>query len=200
MEMLPFEPRTIATELLGLDFEEPEEIGSVASVSYLRIEVAGLLERPKKKILVARRLAPEVRRFTGAHEIGHYLLHRDVMSLRESPTTDSALRSPLRSVREREADIFAAELLMPRKVVQKVFSTMFGEPIGRAQLTDDRAFYFTGGRLSASRISAMRPFELSKLIAQESSFISADARCLTDIFGVSSTAMAVQLMGLGLVL
>jgi len=199
VELLPFEPRFVATELLGLDFEEPEEIGSVASGNSVRVEVAGLLERPSRKIMVARTLKPEIRRFTGAHEIGHYLLHPDVTALRESPTTDAVVRSPFRSLREKEADLFAEEFLMPRRVLCEVFSRLFGEPLVSARLDDRQAFYLTSGKLLASELSRMELLELAKLVAGESSFISADARCLTDIFGVSSTAMAVHLLRLRLV-
>jgi len=198
LELLPIEPRLVATQLLGLTFEEPDEIGSVARANSM-VEVAGLLSRPEKKILVARGSRPEVRRFTGAHEIGHYVLHSEVTELRESPTIDAPTRNPFKPLREKEADMFAAELLMPRKVLREVFSSLFGPTIDHTSLNDDQTFYLTSGKLSASQLALMSPLELAKLVAEESSFISADARCLTHIFGVSAIAMALQLTRLGLV-
>lgn len=123
LEILPVEPLIIATELLALNYEEPYEIG-FARAGEREIDVAGMVEPAKKKITVSARLAPEVRRFTGAHEVGHYMLC-PTMSLRENPATDSAVRSEFRSPREREADIFAAELLMPSEAVIEVYSRLF---------------------------------------------------------------------------
>lgn len=52
---------------------------------------------------------PNRQRFTIAHEIGHYLLHRD-----HAPFEDGLLfRNDSRDAREREANQFAALVLMP---------------------------------------------------------------------------------------
>lgn len=52
---------------------------------------------------------PNRQRFTIAHEIGHYLLHRD-----HAPFEDGLLfRNDTRDAREREANQFAALVLMP---------------------------------------------------------------------------------------
>jgi hypothetical protein len=52
-EKLPVCPKAIAIKVLGLRFEEPEEIGALDKGSHLRIEVAGLLSRSERKITVA---------------------------------------------------------------------------------------------------------------------------------------------------
>lgn len=49
------------------------------------------------------------RRFSIAHELGHYLLHRDLI----------AAGIPLGPEHEREANEFAAELLMPEEVIRR---------------------------------------------------------------------------------
>jgi uncharacterized protein DUF955 len=123
LDMLPIDPRAIARDLLGLTIEETEEIGSHAGANHLRIEIAGFLDRSEKKLVVARGgLRPQTIRFTVAHEIKHYLLDREKMSFRDSPRTDVELRNPHSSLRERGADIFAAELLMPSKALKDVFA------------------------------------------------------------------------------
>lgn len=59
------------------------------------------------------------KRFTLAHEIAHYLLHRDLIG---DGIEDSALyRSRLSSEVETQANQLAAEMLMPRKLVRNVF-------------------------------------------------------------------------------
>lgn len=56
-------------------------------------------------------------RFTAAHELAHFLLHRDHIG---SGITDDALyRSGLSDAREAEANRLAAEILMPQHLVQK---------------------------------------------------------------------------------
>ena len=51
------------------------------------------------------------RRFTIAHELGHYVLHRDLIG--NGITDDALYRSRLSGQIERQANRFAAELLMP---------------------------------------------------------------------------------------
>ncbi len=58
------------------------------------------------------------RRFTAAHELAHFLLHRETMG-RFRADTDATLREAdeeVADVIEREANRFAAELLMPAEV------------------------------------------------------------------------------------
>ena len=58
----------VAAEYLDLKYEKPEEIGYFNDSR----EIAGMLIRPEKKIIVAQKFIPEIRRFTAAHEIGHW--------------------------------------------------------------------------------------------------------------------------------
>jgi hypothetical protein len=58
------------------------------------------------------------RRFTAAHELGHFVMHRATMG-RFRADTDATLREAIDDVAdrmEREANRFAAELLMPAEV------------------------------------------------------------------------------------
>lgn len=55
------------------------------------------------------------RRFTIAHELGHYVLHRDEIG--EGITDDALYRSRLSGPLERQANRFAANLLMPWDLV-----------------------------------------------------------------------------------
>lgn len=58
---------------------------------------------------------PTRRRFTIAHEIGHFMLHKELIG--DGITDDGLYRSRLRGGFESEANRFAANLLMPRKLV-----------------------------------------------------------------------------------
>jgi hypothetical protein len=71
-------------------------------------------------------------RFTAAHELGHFLLHRDEMdgrvSIADTPT-DIDLTEEQADRHEREANRFAAELLMPADVCgarAEVFREAYG--------------------------------------------------------------------------
>lgn len=55
------------------------------------------------------------RRFTIAHELGHFYLHRELIG--DGITDDGLYRSRLRGRFESQANRFAANLLMPRKLV-----------------------------------------------------------------------------------
>jgi len=196
-DLLPLEPRQIAIELLSLEYEELEEIGHL-SIGPLRVTLAGLLDRDKSLIAVSARLSLEIRRFTAAHEIGHFVLHPEITSLREDPRTDAALRAPLRSVRGKEADLFAAELLMPERFFNQVFANLWGDDdIDGGQLDDDRAYYLTQGKLSARDISKLSRLERAKLVAREIPMTTADALPMAEIFGVSPTAAGIQLLDSG---
>jgi hypothetical protein len=197
---LPVNPKILAEKLLSVSFEEVEEIGDAMGANSLRVTIAAMVEaRQRKVIYAARGFSGETRRFTLAHEVGHVVLHPGLTLLRESPRTDSEIRSPLRTVREREADIFASELLMPSEIVQKLFSRMFGPVIDRSRLTDDHAFLLSEGKKPASHFTHMGREDFAKTIATASSFVLRESRCLSEIFRVSPIAMAIQLLDLQLV-
>lgn len=163
----------------------------------LRVALAGLLDRHKSLIAVSAGMRLEIKRFTAAHEIGHFILHPEIVSLREDPRTDVTLRAVFRSLREKEADLFAAELLMPERFLNQAFARLWGDDdIDGRQLDDDTAYYLTQGKLSARQMSALSPLERAKLVACEIPMTSADALPMAEIFGVSSTAMGIQLLDL----
>lgn len=57
------------------------------------------------------------RRFTAAHELAHYILHRDLIE--DGIVDDTLYRSKLSGPLEREANVYAAALLMPRHLILK---------------------------------------------------------------------------------
>ena len=60
------------------------------------------------------------RRFTIAHEIAHFVLHRDLIG--DGITEDALYRSGLSDAVEREANGLAAEILMPRHLIREAFN------------------------------------------------------------------------------
>lgn len=71
-------------------------------------------------IKVNRHDVKERQRFTIAHEIAHFLLHRD--RLANGITDDVLYRSRLSDELEREANRLAADIIMPDELVQRCLS------------------------------------------------------------------------------
>jgi hypothetical protein len=99
-------------------------LGLVVSFMPLGPEVAGQLmrvprlgRRPGWHILINSADHPNRQRFTLAHEVAHYVLHRDLI---ESGVVDDTMyRSALGSGYETQANRLAADILMPVGLVAK---------------------------------------------------------------------------------
>ena len=82
------------------------------------IHVSGVLLPAASEIWVRRDESPTRRRFTIAHEIGHHFLHSDGATvLCRAADVDQAEEAA--RLKEREANRFAAELLMPEELVRE---------------------------------------------------------------------------------
>ena len=81
---------------------------------------------------------PRRRRFTIAHEIGHWVLHRDdIADLVVTRTTDyvpsdRAKAMTPEEIREREANRFAAELLMPEESIHAAVAAHGSDVVDQA--------------------------------------------------------------------
>jgi hypothetical protein len=78
------------------------------------LPLSGLLIVGRRELWTREAEPPERRRFTVAHEIGHWVCHREAGPRVCDLTSARAARDPL----EREANTFAAELLMPAAEVR----------------------------------------------------------------------------------
>lgn len=114
--------------------EIPVQVGKLAQAlglgvlrSTLQPGISGQIEPSDKYpagyvIKVNRHEVKHRQRFTIAHEIGHFMLHRDRIG---SGIRDTILyRSKLSNVMEAEANRFAAELLMPFDQVRGKFNEL----------------------------------------------------------------------------
>ena len=89
--------------------------------------ISGKIEKDKDgkgyTITVNSKDNGQQRRFTIAHEIAHYMLHRtelDGNKMHRIIEDDESYQSRLNLTREMEANRYAAELLMPASIMQKV--------------------------------------------------------------------------------
>ena len=99
-----------------------QEIGLPLSYKTMDDHISGYIERRNGsyQIVVNARHAPTRQRFTAAHELGHYIFHRDLLG--EGVGDNRAYRTEgtghdnanIRPIHERQANSFAANVLMPR--------------------------------------------------------------------------------------
>ncbi len=116
---LPVPVESIATDLLGLLVEEAA------------IEYSGLLLPAHRRIVVRADEPTSRRRFTIAHELGHWVCqvadgHPAPVYCRPLDLSEAADRAL-----EREANVFAAELLMPEEAVRSHFAGAVSECAAR---------------------------------------------------------------------
>ncbi len=117
--------------------EYPVKLAELASKLGLAVKVAGLdlgisgkisKEEDKYIIRVNRFEKRERQRFTIAHEIAHFLLHRPIIDKSVNGITDSVLyRSGESAEIEFEANRLAADIIMPFEGVQKKKAEIFGD-------------------------------------------------------------------------
>ena len=127
---LPVPIEDIADTHIGLLVRDVEDLGTAPGAPDLGHgqALSGLLLPAVGEIWVnaeEARAWPARRRFTIAHELGHWRLHRDaeraVFCRSGSIEPDAALaRAPLPPA-EDEANVFAAAVLMPARLVQEQY-------------------------------------------------------------------------------
>lgn len=138
--------------------------------------------------------------YTLAHEIAHAVLHKTADGCREAAFRIGAERrvevhnaDPKALQREREAEVFAAELLMPQKAVETRFIELF-----------NRSHLWAGSRAVADLYAAarfpIRGIPTVRDVASRLSSYSRDGKStLCEFFGVSIEAMAIRLRELALI-
>lgn len=84
-------------------------------------KIAGFIDLETSNIYVNKDDSPNRQRFTIAHELGHYILHKDYVKDEEKYSV--LLRVPLKdrdyAPEEQEANCFAASLLVPNELLKK---------------------------------------------------------------------------------
>lgn len=194
---------------LGIEFDDlHRRFDAPNSVLALGPDIIGAIFLSQRRIVVDEFLDPDADpskegryRFTVAHEVGHWRLHRGLMGkdIRNVPVEDSSqamviCRSSEAKARvELQADIFASCLLMPRRLVQAAWIAAFADGRPRALKSSIRL------GLAAVPIEDHRP-DLDDAEASETSLLDRFVDPFAWEFAVSAKAMRVRLERLGLVL
>lgn len=141
-EAPPVPVERVAKSLLGLFVDEADDIRALPGAPTGQGRLSGMLDPGEMVVWIDRgeaRRSPGRRRFTIAHEIGHLLLHvpvakevfwdgpGEIQEIDEEPPGGE--EPPELRRREREANVFARELLMPEPLVaEQAHATGFNLP------------------------------------------------------------------------
>jgi Zn-dependent peptidase ImmA (M78 family) len=183
----------VAFEMLGYKVEIADALGHLPGAAKL-LNVAGLIDKPNRQVLLSSGFSTAVRNFTAAHELGHAAMHEFSGMHRDKPLDGS---SGARDPQEREADKFAAYFLMPQKLLSKTFERTFGQ--APFELNDVTRFALSGTVSDIARWQPTSVRDLSRLLSSTSRFNGSNIVPLTTQFRVSREAMAIRLEQLALV-
>ena len=125
---MPVPVERIAQSHLGYDieitneglFEDPDFLGGIHFNDKL-IQINGSIEDHDGRYS-----------FTLAHELGHHCLHKETFNAMNTGEEIMCRDAGEKPIAERQADLFAAYLLMPKNQVIKAFTQVFGD--------DDKVF------------------------------------------------------------
>jgi len=126
----PLDVEELAGSLCRLHVQAADDLGPIAGLAP-DMQLSGLLLPARWEIWVRRDEPAPRRRFTVAHEIGHHLLHSDGAAVLCRPADVETAQASERA-REREANRFAAELLMPEALVRAAADRDGPDPIALA--------------------------------------------------------------------
>lgn len=191
------DPR-IAALICGFDYYELPNLGDPIFIQRgIGPKIAGLIDRQANRIAVSQEFSSTVQLFTGAHEIGHLVLHSGEVMHRDR-ALDGRPQSGPRSPEEREADFFAACFLMPRKLVSEYFRKQFlcGDQL---HFDDTIAYHIDANNIENLMYAPQDSLERELGLARCQRFNGKRIISLAEQFGVSSLAMALRIKELGLV-
>jgi hypothetical protein len=140
-EAPPVPVERVASALLGLFVDEADDIRTLPGAPADQGRLSGMLDAEEMIVWVDRveaQRSPGRRRFTIAHEVGHFVLHVPVVhklfpdrpvDIKEIEEGSSAAGLSAHRRREREANVFASELLMPELLLaEQAHATGFNLP------------------------------------------------------------------------
>jgi Zn-dependent peptidase ImmA (M78 family) len=199
--------------LLGLQIEEVEELGGVRignPWAERDIKVPGLLDRIKRTIVVSKRSSLAEQRYTLAHELSHSLHHSSPRHLRERAAsnakglegTSAICDNAEHKAEERDAEIFASELLMPTDLMEEAVLQRFGSKIDGTTPHENLAHFIsdaTHKKISSWHLARMPEIERAALFAQADNFLGRHFPPMYRHFQVSLEAMSIRLVELGLI-
>ncbi|MCB2427984.1 ImmA/IrrE family metallo-endopeptidase [Methylophaga pinxianii] len=183
----------LAAKILGLRYQTYQDLGNQKfSFKGQRYKVAGLIDRQQKVIGVLED-KPESMKFTGAHEIGHWLLHPNEIMHRDRPISSNYLNQEQKPQLEKEADYFAACFLMPPKLLKNCFMNSFCLNNMPFIFDEHTAFHLDPSDPCILLETSEDSLDRELALASCSSYAGRRFKSLSELFGVSTSAMAIRL-------
>jgi Zn-dependent peptidase ImmA (M78 family) len=198
-EILPLEAinAEAACIALGIAYEEREDLGNFGFKGN-RFKIAGMVDRQAGKIAVATIPSSEIMRFTAAHELGHYMLHKKQTMFRDQPINNTwNYQSSGKTPEEKEADYFSACFLMPKKHLKQYFKVRFLTT--QFHFDDDSSFRLNPTEYEALLCAEEGSMDRAIALAKCESYNGQRFHSLAKQFRVSVSAMAIRLEELGLI-
>lgn len=185
----------VAFRLIGFQYELADTLGQYSNESGT-FEVAGIIDRPSRRVQNSRQLPFETRAFTAAHELGHALLHEGMRMHRDRPLDGSQHDRGRRNRTEYEADKFASFFLMPENLLRNRFRQLF--LCERFRIDEATAFALdpAGAHDLLSGKKTLR--QRARILASATSYNGRHFPSLAERFNVSVEAMAIRLEELDL--
>ena len=123
-------PKAYAEQVLkSLDITRPEDLELLDAIAFERGAIVRYkpIDGAEARITIAGRQAiitistniadPRRRRFSVAHELGHFEMHRKLSALAICTSKDFEFRQVAQQI-EQDANLFAASLLMPESIIK----------------------------------------------------------------------------------
>jgi len=185
----------IALGIINFDFDMAETLGQF-SISGTTFEVAGIIDRPERRVQISRQMPFNTQRFTAAHELAHAVLHEGVRMHRDRPLDGPGQSRGARDNIEKEADKFASLFLMPDNLVRVRFRQLF--LCDKFIVNEDTIFALDPSSSMGLQGHKKTLRQLARILASAGSYNGRHFCSLADQFHVSVEAMAIRLEELGL--
>ena len=106
-----------------------KELGIIVKKATLSAGISGEIKEEGDSVVIRvnRHDVKQRQRFTVAHEIAHFLLHRDEIG--DGITDDVLYRSSLSDEMEAQANRLAADIIMPWKLIENSLKPLQGKKI-----------------------------------------------------------------------
>lgn len=185
----------IALAALGYKTSRPATLGTFSNngVAY---EIAGQINQTLRTVEISQQFPRETQYFTAAHELAHAFIHEQSYMHRDRPL-NGVRKIISKDLKERQADRFATYYLMPAKLIRQYFYQIFRTQVFRLNQITAHALNFTDTDDLIRRCRDKR--QLSRLLASTTIYDSKAVLSMSEIFNVSTEAMAIRIEELGLV-
>ena len=187
-------PDVVLKKIMDYEFSKSDNIGFYKQDGQ-SFKVAGIIDKRKKHVVISTTFSNEIQNFTVAHELGHALLHKNIL-LHRDRSIDDFSNLP-RNKQELQADKFATYFLMPTRLVEELFYGIF--EMEYFEFNENNALKLGFHSVSELRKSFFDIRSLSRFVASLERFGIKPFNSLARIFNVSVETMAIRLEELNLI-